>query len=204
MTATGIALLDRGVVATATGNSGSHHMTYNLGGYPRNYVQIADDTPGKVTGADMAKGIKAHRAFFTTGPIVDVRAGTAGIGDVRAGTAGIGDVARAVDGKAKLEIVARAAPWVSTSRVKLYVGGKLEKTWELAASDTVERLETSYELVLPRDTYAVVRVEGDRPLTPVIGGAGSTRIFPIAVTNPVLFDTDGNGRYDAPKQPRTI
>lgn len=188
------ALLDRGVVATATGNSDSHHMTYNLGGYPRNYVQVVDDTPGKVTGADMAKGIKAHRAFFTTGPIVDVRAGTAGIGDL----------ARAVDGKAKLEILVRAAPWVSTSRVKLYVGGKLEKTWELAASDTVKRLETSYELVLPRDTHAVVRVEGDQPLTPVIGGAGSTKIYPIALTNPILFDVDGNGRYDAPSQPKTI
>lgn len=188
------ALLDRGVVATATGNSDSHHMTYNLGGYPRNYVAVADDAPGKVTGGDMAKGIKAHRAFFTTGPIVDVHAGTAGIGDL----------ARAVDGKTKLEILVRAAPWVSTSRVKLYVGGKIEKTWELAATDNVKRLETSYELVLPRDSHAVVRVEGDLPLTPVIGGAGSTKIYPLAVTNPILFDVDGNGRYDAPKQSRTI
>lgn len=188
------ALLDRGVVATATGNSDSHHLTYNLGGYPRNYVLVADDAPGRVTGADMAKGIKAHRAFFTTGPIVDVHVGSVGIGDL----------ARAVDGKAKLEIVVRAAPWVSTSRVRLYVGGKLEKTWELAASDSVKRFETSYELVVPRDTHAVVRVEGDQPLTPVIGGAGSTKIYPIAVTNPVLFDVDGNGRYDAPKQVQTI
>jgi hypothetical protein len=199
------ALLDRGVVATATGNSDSHHMTYNLGGYPRNYVLVPDDAPGKVTGADMAKGIKAHRAFFTTGPIVDVHAtSSSGPSGPSGPSAGIGDLARAVDGKAKLEILVRAAPWVSTSRVKLYLGGKLEKTWELAASDQVKRLETSYELVLPRDTHAVVRVEGDRPLTPVIGGAGSTKIYPVAVTNPILFDVDGNGRYDAPKQARTI
>lgn len=185
-------LLDRGVIATATGNSDSHHMTYNLGGYPRNYVRVADDTPGKVTGADMARGIKAHRAFFTTGPIVDVHASSA------AGTVGIGEVARAPDGKATLEIVVRAAPWVSTSRVKLYIGGKLERSWELAAGDRVERFKQTYELALARDTHAVVRVEGDRPLTPVIGGVGSTKIYPIALTNPILFDVDGNGRYDAP------
>ncbi len=182
-------LLDRGVIATATGNSDSHHMTYNLGGYPRNYVQVADDAPGKVTGADMAKGIKAHRAFFTTGPIVDFGSGKAGIGDV----------APAPDGKARLEIAVRAAPWVSVSRVKLYVAGKLEKIWEVSPTiNSIERLKTTYELRLPHDTHAVIRVEGDQPLTPVIGGVGSTSIYPIALTNPILFDVDGNGRYDAP------
>ncbi len=181
-------LLDRGVIATATGNSDSHHMTYNLGGYPRNYVQVPDDAPGTVTGADMAKGIKAHRAFFTTGPIVDFGAGKAGIGDL----------ARAPDGKATLEIAVRAAPWISVSRVKLYVAGKLEKIWEVAPTDKVERLKTTYELRLPRDTHAVVRVEGDQAMTPVIGGSGSTKIYPVALTNPILFDVDGNGRYDAP------
>jgi hypothetical protein len=186
-------LLDRGVVTTATGNSDSHHMTYNLGGYPRNYVAVPDDAPGKVTGSEMAKGIKAHRAFFTTGPIVDVHSGAAGIGDV----------ARAAEGKAKLDIVVRAAPWVSTSRVKLYIGGRIEKIWELAPTDKVERLKVSYEVSLPRDTHAVVRVEGDQPLTPVIGGIGSTKIYPVAVTNPVLFDVDGNGKYDAPSASTT-
>jgi len=182
------ALLDRGVIATATGNSDSHHMTYNLGGYPRNYVQVPNDAPGTVTGSDMAKGIKAHRAFFTTGPIVSFGSGTAGIGDV----------ARAPDGKATVQIKVRAAPWISVDRVKLYVAGKLEKVWTIEPTQTVERLDTTYELRLPRDTHAVVRVEGDQSLTPVIGGAGSIKIYPVALTNPILFDVDGNGRYDAP------
>ncbi|MBA2544864.1 MAG: PHP domain-containing protein [Deltaproteobacteria bacterium] len=186
------ALLDRGVLATATGNSDTHHMTYNLGGYPRNYVQVDDDAPGTVTGADMAKGIKARRAFFTTAPIVSFTSGSAGIGDIAA----------APGGNAKVEILVRAAPWVAVDRVKLYVGGKLVKTWQVSSTGdrAIERLKTTYDLDLEGDTHAVIRVEGDEPLTPVVGGIGSINIYPLAVTNPILFDVDGNKAYDAPRR----
>jgi hypothetical protein len=182
-------LLDTGHMVTATGNSDTHHMTYNLGGYPRNYVQVDNDDPGVVTGAHMAKGIKQRRVYFTTAPIIGFSSGTAGIGDI----------APAPDGKAKLEIVVRAAPWVSVSRVKLYVGGKIAKTWNVDKSDAVERFKITHEIEVPRDTYAVVRVEGDAPLTPVVGGVGGgIPITPLALTNPIFFDKDGNKKYDPP------
>src|SRR5262249_31809661 len=37
-----IAFLDAGKHVAATGNSDTHHMTFNLGGYPRNYVAVGD------------------------------------------------------------------------------------------------------------------------------------------------------------------
>ena len=108
------ALLDRGHLVTATGNSDTHHLNYNLGGYPRNYVLVPNDDPQLVTAEDVAKGVKAHHAFFTTGPIVEFRVGTTDIGDL----------APAPGGKANAEITVRAAPWVSVSRVIIYVAGK--------------------------------------------------------------------------------
>ena len=75
-------LLNHDHLVTATGNSDTHHLKYNLGGYPRNYVRVDHDEPGVVTGADMARGVKAHHAFFTTGPIVDFKVGTTDIGDL--------------------------------------------------------------------------------------------------------------------------
>jgi hypothetical protein len=32
----------------------------------------------------------------------------------------------------------------------------------------------------------------------VIGGAGSVKIYSLALTNPILFDVDGNQAYDPP------
>ena len=36
------ALLNHDHLVTATGNSDTHHLTYNIGGYPRNYVKVRE------------------------------------------------------------------------------------------------------------------------------------------------------------------
>ena len=182
------ALLDRGHIVTATGNSDTHHMTYNLGGYPRNYVLVDNDDPGVVKGADVARAVKKHHAYFTTGPIVGFTSGGAGIGDV----------AVAPKGKATIEVTVRAAPWVSVSRVMLYVAGVVVKKWDVSPSEKVDRFHVAYELALTTDTYAVIRVEGDRPLAPIVGDLHTVKVTPFALTNPIFFDVDGNGAYDPP------
>jgi hypothetical protein len=186
------ALLDRGHIVTATGNSDTHHLDYNLGGYPRNYVLVPNDDPGLVTADDVAKGVKAHHAYFTTGPIVQFHVGTTDIGDL----------APAPGGKAKAEITVQASPWISVSRVILYVAGKEVKRWTVtepvAGKDETQRFHEFYDLDVPKDTYALVRVEGDRSLSPVVGGGKDVTVFPFALTNPIFLDANGNGKYDQP------
>jgi hypothetical protein len=180
------ALLDRGHLVTATGNSDTHHLTYNLGGYPRNYVLVDHDGPGEVSPEEVARGVKAHHAFFTTGPIVGFTVGTTGIGDL----------APAPGGKATADIVVRAAPWVSVSRVILYVGGKEVNRWNVDPSDRVERFHQRYDLQVTNDTYAIVRVEGDGSLAPVVGGGKGVNVRPFALTNPIFLDANTNKVYD--------
>ncbi|MDB4983688.1 MAG: hypothetical protein JWM82_4440, partial [Myxococcales bacterium] len=54
------ALLDHEHLVTATGNSDSHHLTFNIGGYPRNYVKVQDDHPQLVDGKQIARALKGH------------------------------------------------------------------------------------------------------------------------------------------------
>jgi hypothetical protein len=181
------ALLDRGHLITATGNSDTHHMNYNIGGYPRNYVRVENDDPGTVTGADVARAVKAHHAYFTTGPIIDFSVN--GIG--------IGDLAPAPDGKAKADIAVRAAPWVSVSRVILYIAGHEVKRWDVPKGEAIDRFHTTYDIVVPNDTYAVLRVEGDKSLYPVVGDSHGVSVTPFALTNPIFLDANTNKTYDA-------
>ena len=51
-----------------------------------------------------------------------------------------------------------------------------------------------------RDDYLVVRVDGDRPLAPIVGDLIRFDVRPMALTNPIFFDVDGNGRFDAPQK----
>ncbi|MCC7537926.1 MAG: hypothetical protein IT379_17000 [Deltaproteobacteria bacterium] len=88
----------------------------------------------------------------------------------------------------------------------------IRATFDLALDDLPNRGETG-------DTWIVVRVSGlDATLFPVVPSAipGSVRAadlvdgpppagsgyYPLAVTNPVLVDADGDGRFTAPFAPR--
>jgi len=184
-----LGLLNHGHIVTATGNSDTHHLTYNMGGYPRNYVRVHDDRPDHVTPREVAAAVKDHRAFFTTGPFVRFHSG---LGDV-------GDLVPAPGGKATLDIQVDAAPWIAVSRVILYVSGKEAKRWAVPESQEVVRFHVRHDITLPStaaDGYAVVRVDGDKIMAPVVGDNRSFPVYPLALTNPIFFDGNGNGRYD--------
>jgi hypothetical protein len=181
------ALLDHGHLVTATGNSDTHHLDHNIGGYPRNYVEVLNDEPALLRPEDVARAVRGHHTFFTTAPFVRVRTGGATIGDL----------APAHDGKADLEIEVDAAPWVTVSTVSVYVDGRLNDTIKVPVSKNPVRLHTTVPLSFTRDAYAVVRVDGDEPLAPIVGDLTRFDVRPLALTNPIFFDVDGNGRFDA-------
>jgi hypothetical protein len=181
-----LGLLKHGHLVTATGNSDTHHLTYNMGGYPRNYVRVADDRADYATPQEVATAVKKHHALFTTGPFVRFHAGR---GD-------IGDLVPAPGGKASLDIEVDAAPWISVSRVILYVSGKEAKRWPIPESQEVVRLHLTHTIDLAMDGYAVVRVDGDRIMAPIVGDNHGFGVYPLALTNPIFFDVNGNGRYD--------
>src|SRR5262245_47463728 len=102
-----IGLLDGGKRVSCTGNSDSHHMTFNLGGYPRNYVAVGDVPVARLDPAAVAAAVKAGHSYFTTGPIVD--AAIAG--------KGLGEVASVPPGKVGLHVAVRAANWISVNQL---------------------------------------------------------------------------------------
>jgi hypothetical protein len=178
-------LLNHDHLVTATGNSDTHHLTFNIGGYPRNYVHLRDDRPQWVDPKEVARAVRFHHAFFTTGPFVTLM--------VNGGT--IGDVVPARGGKARAEITVQAAPWVSVDRVTLYLNGHEAKRWEVPGGEAVVRFKETFDVVTPTDGYLVVRVDGLRPLTPVVGDRKTFTAYPFALTNPVFLDVDGDGQY---------
>lgn len=181
-------LLNHGHLITATGNSDTHHLTYNLGGYPRNYVYVNDDRPAHVTLRKVVDAVKGRHVIFTTGPFVRLV--------VNGGQ--VGDLVRAPQGVLRGEIEVQAAPWVSVNLVMLYVNGHEEQRIDVPRSTERVRLKKSFTLTVKQDVYVVARVDGDQPLAPVVGDRQRFDVRPLALTNPVFLDVDGNGAYDPP------
>ncbi len=185
------ALLAHGHIVTATGNSDTHHLDHNIGGYPRNYVRVQEDKPQSLRDPlEVPHAVKGHHSFFTTGPFVALKVDGAGIGDV----------APARGGDAKVELEVRAAPWVSVSSVTVYVDGHEAHRWHVDKSTNAVRLHETLPLHVARDAWVVVRVDGDEPMAPVVGDRKRFDVRPLALTNPVFLDVDGNGKYDPPEK----
>jgi hypothetical protein len=178
-------LLNHDHLVTATGNSDTHHLTYNIGGYPRNYVKVRDDRPAHADPKQVADAVRFHHAFFTTGPFVRLL--------VNSGT--IGDLVPARGGKAHADVTVQAAPWVSVSRVTLYLNGQEVQRWAVPPGENPNRFHAELDLTTPRDGYVVARVDGDKSLFPVVGDGKTFTAYPFALTNPVFLDVDGDGKY---------
>jgi hypothetical protein len=87
---------------------------------------------------------------------------------------------------------------VSVSSVRVYLNGIEDQRAAVPPSNDTVRFRGHFDLATKRDGWVVVRVDGDKPLAPIVGDFVHFDVRPLAVTNPVLLDADGNGRYDAP------
>jgi hypothetical protein len=78
----------------------------------------------------------------------------------------------------------------------LYVNGRETKRWPVAESTQPVRFHEKVAVTSSQsDGYVVVRVDGGKPLTPVVGDGKRFTVYPLALTNPIFLDTDGDGRY---------
>jgi hypothetical protein len=79
-------------------------------------------------------------------------------------------------------------------------GNTVLATRAIPSSTGAVRFDDTIELDVARDGYAIVRVDGDRPMAPNVGDLKSFLVYPVAVANPIWIDVDGDGKV-APAAP---
>ena len=94
--------------------------------------------------------------------------------------------ARVAPGKIPLRITVRAANWISVNQLTvLGLGNTVLATRAIPSTTSVVRFDDTIELDVRRDGYAIVRVDGDRPMAPNVGDLRSFLVYPMAVANPI-------------------
>ncbi len=175
-----VSLLLQGERITATANSDSHDAR-ETPGLPRTYVRV-DGTGADTEGVVAA--LRAGRAYGTSGPLLDATLGEAGIGDTFVGSAGT------------LAIHVQAAPWVPVDELRVLVNGERVHVEALQGGGRFE-----VPLTFERDAFVTVEVEGaPRGLYALIHPG----LLPLAFSNPIWVDADGDGAWTAPGLPRTL
>jgi hypothetical protein len=182
-----MSLTNRGLVYTGVGGSDSHLIWGQEVGYPRTCVFL--DGPPSVQG--LVSAIREKRAaLVTNGPFVTVSIGGKGMGQL----------APAPRGKVRLDVEVRAAPWVDTRKLEIFVNGERRgKAIEIPPSKNLLRYQGSHELKIDHDAAVVVIVRGETSLEPVVSRPeGAPPPTPLAVTNPIFVDRDGDGHFTGP------
>ncbi|WP_437645498.1 hypothetical protein [Sorangium sp. So ce362] len=112
------ALLRASRPVTPTATSDTHGLHGAEAGYPRTYIAVADDDPGRLDVADLVAGLRRRRdVVITNGPFVTMRLGDTrqgGVASARRGTRG---------GPLSLSIRVERAPWVDARELHVLVGG---------------------------------------------------------------------------------
>jgi hypothetical protein len=186
-----LALLRQGFRRTATANSDTHGPD-EPAGWPRNYVWLGADAGGwDPLRFDAA--IREGRSFGTTGPLVPHFAVNGGR---------VGDTVAAPEGRILVEFDVDAASWVPLEEVRLLVNGEVVRVFASTSGFA--------ELDLRRDAFVTLEAGAPPDVDPENWAAEHPGLYadvigpgfvPVAFTNPVYVDVDGDGAFDPPGLP---
>ena len=188
-------LLNQGYAKTGTANSDTH-VKANLAGYPRNYILLEDPMGRRADKESLCKQIREQKVFGTTGPIIRLDIG---------GEATIGDTITIKGGKVDLNIKVSAASWVPLDVIRIWANGEIVQSLKPGPQAEIVRLDKMIPLSLEKDSWLVVETmmtpdaeSGEPSLPGGLYNIVAPNMAPLAFTNPIFIDVDGNGRFDPP------
>jgi len=168
-------LLNQGFRHTAIAASDTHADVGEEPGAPRTYLYFGDDDPVRVDAGRLVDAIKnKHAATLSHGPFLTFTVS----GGADPVPAQIGSEVKAPDGKVTVSYRLAAPPWVSVSRIHVYVNGRMtqrilvdpDRNLADTAASPHGPLTGQIPLTLPRDSWIVLEAVGDRPMFPVVTG----------------------------------
>ncbi|MBK8169864.1 MAG: CehA/McbA family metallohydrolase [Sandaracinaceae bacterium] len=185
-------MLTRGRRVVASGNSDSHQIRYQWAGYPRTYVLAPS---GADDGRAVIRSLRAGHAFVSSGPFLEVTVDERGPGETVSLRGHI----------AHVHVRVQAPSWMDVSTVELWSANAVVGSWTVApvreaptrressparAVADAPRVNRDLELEFLQDSYLVVIVRGERTMDDYFG---RNSIAPVAFSNPIWIDADGDG-----------
>lgn len=186
-------LLNQGYRIVGVGNSDAHYTDHGIG-WIRNYVKSSTDHVEKIDTMEMVRQFQAGHVVNTNGPYLEasVRSGSA--------TAISGDSLDVKNGKATVRVRVQCANWLDVNRIQLLLNGRADPKYNFTRaanramfSDGVVKFDRAIDVDLAADAHLIVVATGEGSNISNVYGAAFANVAPIAFTNPIYMDADGNG-----------
>ena len=190
-------LLNQGYRIPGVVNTDAHY-NFHGSGFLRIYLESATDDPAKIDTLDMVHAAEHGHIMMTSGPYLEVRVVGDEAGDKRSGTAG--DELSIPGGKARLKVRVQCPNWFDIDRVQVFLNGRPEPSLNFTRSTSPDRFtggtvkfDQELPLDLSGDTHVIVAAAAEKSTLGPVMGSEHAKDMPIAVSNPIYIDVDGNG-----------
>lgn len=172
------------------------HYNFHGSGPLRNFIKSETDNPAAANVIDLCHAAEQGKLVMTNGPFMDVRCGSPNSTAER-GTPG-SEIKS--DGDVSLSVRVQCANWLDVNRVQVFVNGRPDKkinftrrTHPKMFTDEVEKFSESIEMHLEDDAHLIVVAVGEGLQLGRVMGPIAGKTMPIAVSNPIFVDVNGNG-----------
>ncbi|HVX13151.1 MAG TPA: CehA/McbA family metallohydrolase [Pirellulales bacterium] len=190
-------LLNQGYRLPGVVNTDAHY-NFHGSGFLRIYLESETDDPAKIETLDMVHAAEHGHMVMTSGPYLEVHVAGEDAGKKVDGT--VGDDLSIPGGKAALQVRVQCPNWFDIDRVQVFLNGRPESSLNFTRTTTPERFtggtvkfEQELPLALSGDTHVIVVAAAEKSTLGPVMGPDHAKDMPIAVSNPIYIDVDGNG-----------
>lgn len=175
------------------------HYNFHGSGWLRNYVRSRTDDPAQIKPLDIAHESEAGHVVMTNGPFLEVEA-VAMEPAVRPARGISGDIVAAPGGQLQLRIRVQCANWCDVNRVQVFGNGRpiadlnfTRRTHPERFADGVVKFSINLPATFKQDTHLIVATAGEGLTLGRFYGPQFGSAMPVAVSNPIFIDVDGDG-----------
>ena len=190
-------LLNQGRRIPAVINTDSHY-NHHGSGWRRNWIASSTDDPAEISTEEMVRQAEAGHIILSTGPFLSV------VGQTSSTSTAVlpGDELSAVDKKVALKVSVQCPNWLDVNRVQVFINGRPSDEHNYTRKNSpemfgalkdVRKFDSTIRLRLGQDAHLIVATIGEGMTMEKIMGTRYGRRPPIAVSNPIFVDVDGNG-----------
>lgn len=175
------------------------HYNFHGSGWLRNYLACATDEPADLDIKDVIHATEHGHIIMTTGPFLEVKLLAESDGQEQAFISG--EDVRLTAGTAKLWVRVQCPNWFDINRVQVFANGRpldalnfTRQSHPQLFPDATVRFEHEIELpAVEEDTHWIVATIGEGATLGPVMGPDRGQLPPIAVSNPIFVDVDGDG-----------
>ncbi len=192
-------LINDGLYIPGVVNTDAHY-NFHGSGWRRNWIPSKTDDPAQIQTLDVVHACERGQMVMSTGPFMEV---TVSAADHKVGP---GETILKSGGDATIHVRVQCPNWFDIDRVQILVNGRAVPEYNFTRTthadhfgQTVVKFDQTIPVKLTGDAHLIVVAVGDHSTLGPVMGPGQGKLKPIAVSNPVFMDVDGDGKWTANK-----